>query len=1109
MDQGGTFTDLVIHKEDGSVEIEKVLTASFQDYPLIESATKIRRGTTVATNALLERKGVKTVLITNIGFGDLKDIGDQRREKLFDITASKTVSLGDAVLEIEGRIAADGKILRPAILPIKKARELLQEGFVSAAVVLIHGPRAPQEEHRIAQQLLSLGFEHVSIGSEVSPKIGFCIRLQSTLADACLTPLLPRKPGLYMKSNGGLAESTAADWRGVNAVLSGPAGGAIAVEKLLSQLSIERAFGLDMGGTSADVCHIYKKVGRVEKLIVNHWPIHVPSIHIETVAAGGGSILSQQEGIFRVGPQSAGSVPGPAGYGRNGPPTLTDCEVVLGRLVGFPPLCGPEHNRPLDVEASQEALTRLDPTRSVEEVAIGFKQVAAEEMASAILRHAANLGVDPSEHALVVFGGAGAAHACDIAHRLEINTVIVPVLAGVFSAIGIGVSTRRDQVSRMVLNNDINTAIQYSRNEIPWDGNLELVFDVRYKGTSSTIQTYFSESPEPTVSMIKEQFESRHKSIFGFHRNLSVEVIAVSIVVSEESRSTQVRVPPVRTDVCSTKAYFNGLWQTVPVLPFQEVDICNGPAILLVHGSTISLPKGWSCQRQENALVLSDITRSYPVLGLEFHPAKTAIFGRRVMSVAEEMGEVLARLARSVSIRERRDFSCAIFDNRGQLVANAPHVPVHLGAMGKTIRQLLLQKEGELQPDQAWLSNDPYSGGSHLPDITMIMPVYQGVERIAFVASRGHHIDIGGTHPGSMPPRAKHISEEGMLWKFQKFYQQGQFYSIDLKQSRQPDDVLADLEAQTAACLRGVQKVGKLCLQLSLEIFSAQMQHVQSHAERVCLRWMKEHQGTYKVFERISSELNMMLELEIKKESGTLRLEAPKSSTNLNTPKAVVSACLLYVLRSLINEEIPLNEGTLKPWQIEVNHGGLFDPEYPVAVAGGNVETSQHVVDAMLRALGIQASSQGTMNNLCVGTFVGAFYETLGGGAGATQQTDGGSAVQVHMTNTKGTDVEELEHRFPVQILCWKIRKNSGGEGLRKGGDGMVKEWLFLAPASVSILATRRKYCGKGLFGGGSGDVGKDERDIGFGWEVSPVEWEAKRGDKLRISTPGGSGYGG
>jgi len=1108
MDQGGTFTDLVSRKPNGRITIEKVLSSTIDMASFSQRSRHIRRGTTVATNALLERKGVKAVLITNIGFGDLREIGDQRREHLFDINARREPPLGSTVLEIEGRIDANGRILAPAVLPVDRAKKILLSGITSAAVVLLHGPRAPQEEQRIARQLLAMGFQHVSVGSEVSAKIGFTVRLQSTLADACLTPLLPREKGLYMKSNGGLSAAEDADWRGVNAVLSGPAGGAIAVEKLLSRLGIERAFGLDMGGTSADVCHVYKKVRRVDRLVVNHWPLQVPSLHIETVAAGGGSIVTEQEGIVKVGPHSAGSAPGPACYGRGGPATLSDCEAVLGRLVDFPNVCGSNRDQPLDIVAARTVLQKLDPTSSVESIAMNCKEVAAEEMAAAILRHAAYVGVSPADHSLVVFGGAGAAHACAIAQRLEISQVVIPALAGVFSAVGIGWADRRTEVSRMILNNDIVSGTTQVLEGIPRNGTIELSFDVRYKGTSVPLMIPYNLENELSLVQLENAFRQQHSQVFGFQRDLPIEVIAVTAVLSVLQETSEFNIPDVAKKKKSVRAFFDQQWQMVPVFAFQEVEQVIGPAIILVHGSTVVLPKGWRCRRHQDALILQDILRQYQSLGVTFHPARTAIFARRIMAVAEEMGEMLARLARSVSIRERRDFSCAVFDARGNLVANAPHVPVHLGAMGETVRELLAHKERELQPGQAWLSNDPYSGGSHLPDITVMMPVYEAGERIAFVATRGHHIDIGGTHPGSMPPNAKHISEEGMLWHHQKWLEDDTFCPIDLSASRQPIDVRADLEAQAAACLLGVKKIARLCETLKKDVFVAQLKHVQDHAERVCLRWMRENQGSYQAAEKISGDLVVQVGIEISANNGLLELSAMKSPSNLNTPKSVARACLLYVLRALINEDIPLNEGTLRPWRIVVNEGGLFDPKYPDPVAGGNVESSQHLVDAILRALDAQASSQGTMNNLCVGTERGTFYETIGGGAGASRDRDGGSAVQVHMTNTKATDVEELEHRFPVQLQCWKIRTDSGGKGEWNGGDGMIKEWLFLAPAQISILATRRCEPGTALNGGESGLCGVDYRNVGDGWEVSPAEWTAKPGDRLRICTPGGSGFG-
>ena len=1107
LDQGGTFTDLILYRSDGTIEVKKVLSSDHSTIAELTDGVSSRRGTTVATNALLERKGVRTVLITNSGFGDLRFIGDQRREELFDITGQRSPPLGEVVLEIEGRISASGEVLRPAVLPEERALRLLQNGISCAAVVLVHGPLVPTEEAKIARRLLEMGFQHVSVGHEVSPKVGFIVRLQSTLADACLSPLLPREAGLYMKSNGGLARNTDSDWRGINAVLSGPAGGAVAVEHLVAKLGIGKAFGLDLGGTSADVCHVCPEVGRVDRLVVNHWPLQVPSIRIETVAAGGGSILRSQAGLFRVGPESAGSDPGPACYGRGGPATLTDCEAVLGRLISFPNICGPSRDQPLDTEAAQRQVQALDPESKIEDIALWCKSVAVEEMSSAILKHAANLGVDPADHALVVFGGAGGAHACDIAKRLEIETVVVPGLAGVFSAVGIGMANRRVEFSRAVIRGDLQGAIEDLLRCCSPSSSVEWTFDVRYAGTSSSIQVS-SNSTRPSREEVEAGFIREHRSVFGFEREHPIEIPSITLVETQMYSAQISSIPETLIERKHAEVYVDDRWQKVPVLPFQDITVIQGPAVVLVHGSTVILPSGWSCEREEGALILKDVMQIYQSLGGAFHPARTAIFARRLMAIAEEMGEVLARLARSMSIRERRDFSCAVFDKNGNLLANAPHVPVHLGSMGQTVRSLLKRKGDVLSDGQAWLSNDPYNGGSHLPDITVVMPVFENGELLALVASRGHHIDVGGTHPGSMPPRARHIKEEGMLWPHQLCFDGQTWQEVDVSKSREPVDVVADLESQVSACLLGVRKVAALNVSLGTGVMTAQMSHVRAHAKRVCLNWMRDKSGTYEAIETIKDNLLVTVRLEISPHIGNLIVSAPKHDGNLNTPVAVVRACLLYVLRALIAEDIPLNDGTLEPWTIQVNENGLFDPVYPDAVSGGNVESSQHLVDALLRALNEQSSSQGTMNNLCVGTEQGTFYETIGGGAGATASLDGGSAVQVHMTNTKATDVEELEVRFPVRLCRWQIRQNSGGNGRFSGGDGMIKEWLFLAPAHISLLATRRETRGVALEGGEVGKCGVDERDIGNGWEKSPEDWIAKKGDRLRISTPGGSGFG-
>ena len=1114
IDQGGTFTDC-IEVKNGRISLSKRLTHQFS----LNMSGDIRKGTTVATNAILELKGAQVLLITNKGLGEVWDIGDQRRDELFDLYGHRKHLLRAQVHEIEGRISSQGAVLDEIQLSKEEFEPYLERGFSSAAVVLVHGPKAPQEELFVAAFLKDIGFSQVSVGHQVTPSRGFWARLKTTIADASLSPLLPREPALYMRSDGGLADHNSIEWSGAKAALSGPAGGAVAVEHLCKSLGIEQAFGFDMGGTSTDLCHYNEGIQRASELNVGGWLLRVPSIQIKTVAAGGGSVLFSREGLLGVGPESVGSSPGPASYGRGGKASLTDAEVVLGRVVHFPNICGESYDLPLDVAAARKAIGQLMPEQKVEDISLQFQEVAVEKMAGAILKHAAEKGVSPGNHTLIAFGGAGPAHACRLAERLGVRQVVVPILAGGFSALGIGRTSRR-----------FERIVSFSWNEPNWDWveaivahlrerSIELIqasesgwnerIDVRlrYKGTGEGL--WVNDVTENGFDDVLNDFNRMHKKQLGYVQDVAVDWVEMRWVCEERNVHEQIDIEPLGIASDKVRVYFNG-WKMVPCLSWEDSDGLVGPAVVLLHGSTLLIEDGWHVELGEEALILTQNKIQRKEFVTHFHPAQTAIFGHRIMAIAEQMGERLARLARSVSIRERRDFSCAVFDADGALIANAPHVPVHLGAMGETIERLLALKGDEVTQGTVWMSNDPYEGGSHLPDITVMMPVYWKGERVAFVANRGHHIDVGGVQPGSMPPFSKSILEEGFLVS-QELLFEGDFLNLDVSGSRQPDEVWADLQAQCSACIFGAEQVRVILSLFGPEVCKGQFQALQEHAERVARSWIQQNEGVYCAGEWLDAaheEIGLAVQLKVSTKGSELKLEAAPSMGNLNTPRAVVRASLLYVLRSLVKEDIPLNAGFLKPWRFLCNEHGLFDPVFPRAVVAGNVETSQRIVDSIVRALSVQAASQGTMNNLTIGTRSGALYETIAGGAGAGPNTAGGSAVQVHMTNTRATDIEELEHRFPLRILCWHRRRESGGLGKNRGGDGVVKEWLFLDEAKVAFLATRRKQAASGVEGGEPGAVGVDLCDRGHGWEAMPSVWTAKRGDKMRIETPGGGGYG-
>ena len=1108
MDQGGTFTDVVRVTASGTVSIQKVLTDGVDLDRLAEGAIDVRRGTTVATNALLERTGAPTLLITNRGFGDLIQIGDGRRPHLFRLHIRRPHPLATAVLECDGRIDKHGE----PVVPLRVDRSALQmhfdRGLRSVAIVLIHGPLFPEHEQIIATECARIGFKTIRMGHTIAPSRGFLSRLHTTVADASLSPLLPTAPGLYMRSDGGLSRQD--EWTGSQAILSGPAGGVVATAALANAAGVAPAFGIDMGGTSTDVCRVDGAPERTDHLDIGDLTLRVPTVALHTVAAGGGSILKTVDGLLTVGPRSAGSEPGPAAYGRGGPATLTDAEVVLGRLPVFPHVCGPDRNGVLDCVASRSAIAGAAPGLTIEHAADGFKRVAAETAARAVRTLAARRGVNPADHSLVAFGGAGPGHATAIARALGITSVVIPRLAGVFSAVGIGHAPRRSE-SVVPVGESIVTALEQAYAMLPFEGQIEARIAIRHRGTQHSIE--IPVDPVRTGTGLTDEevrnFHAEHANRYGFKRpDLAIEPVEIRIAVEQLTdpppSTLEIPAPQSRT----TRAWF-GEWMNVPVIDLKDADGTVGPALLVGGGTTVVVDPGWHATAEKDWIRLEDINPPKRADATEFDPVQTAIFAAQIMAVAEEMGEHLARLARSVSIRERRDFSAAVFDRHGLLIANAPHVPVHLGAMGETVRDLIEHRGHELEPNTAWASNDPYHGGSHLPDITVIRPVFANGERVAFVAVRGHHVDVGGSTPGSMPPDSRHINEEGIRFRNIRLSSSDGFTPPDISASRSPEEFGADLLAQVAAVQRGAESLSSLIQTMEPAAFLAQMNHALDAAERATARVMAGLVGSHEATERFDDGTAIRVQIHVDDGHAVVQIDAPRHAANLNAPRAVARAAVLYVLRCLIDEPLPLlNEGALRRVSIEADPGGMFDPRYPTAVAGGNVECSQRLVDALLRAVGAQAASQGTMNNLTVGTESGIWYETIPGGSGAGPTFHGTDAVQVHMTNTRSSDVEEVEARFPIRIDRWRIRRGSGGAGATKGGAGIEKIWRFLAPATVSILAGRRVAGAPGADGGRPGLPGVDQVDRGTGWESATAHISVQKGDRLRIQTPGGGGFG-
>lgn len=1133
MDQGGTFTDVLTVGPDGQATLRKVLTSDADLGALAAGDPAPRRGTTAATNALLEGRGAPTLLITTAGFADIEHLGDGRRGALFSLDPPPRPVLAACTLAVPGRILASGALAPPVDLAAARAgiaAARARHGVTAAAVVLVHGPKAPDEERKLGRLCAELGLQTVSLGHEIAPSEGFLARVHTTLADARLGPLLPRAPGSYLRSDGGRAAHDSPDWRGSSAILSGPAGGVVAAHALRAAWAPRPvAFTFDMGGTSTDTAAVGDRLRRRDHLEVAGLRLRLPAVALHTVAAGGGSRLRHQGGLYQVGPDSAGARPGPACYGRGGPPTVTDCEAVLGRLPDFPAVCGPAADQPLDLAAARAALQALDPDRSVEAIATDFRAVAHATMARAVQALAAARGLDPRDGALVAFGGAGPGHATGVARQLGIDRVVLPLLAGGFSAVGVGIAgERRERVWPL----DRGLAAVLAALPSPPAAPPTLQLGCRVVGTGALLPLELGPDeladlaarapagaglPRLPPGALRDRFDALHAQELGFARpDQPVELVELRVATTTPTGP----LPPVRPRAPApprrVRAWFDGPCDVplIDIFDTANLEGLTGPALVRGPGCTVVIERGWSVRCAPHCLLLDDHQPTRGRLGTAADPRDTAIFGARLAAVAEQMGARLARLARSVSIRERQDFSCAVFDAAGRLVANAPHVPVHLGAMGESLRALMAR--GPLAPGEVWATNDPYRGGSHLPDITVVAPVHaDDGTLLGHVGCRGHHIDVGGSQPGSMPAHAEHIDEEGILIEAHRLVHLGRLVPPPLPGCREPETVVADLEAQVAACAAGRTALRQLDARLGPGVLSRQLVHLHEAARAsgaaVLARLLAGLPAEVCAEERLDDGTRLTLRLRATPGGATVAIDAPAHPGNRNTPAAVARAVLLYVLRCLQPAGLPLSEGTLAPVTLSVSPGGLLAPQWPAAVAGGNVETSQRLADALLRALGLSAASQGTMNNLTVGTAAGAWYETIAGGMGAGPGRAGRSAVQVHMTNTRATDVEALERRFPVLLRRLARRQGSGGAGRWPGGDGIEKEWEFQEDVVVSMMAERRRAGAPGAAGGAAGLPGEDAV-----WEPGPVAaWRPlvgtaalRAGARLRVRTPGGGGWG-
>ncbi|MEB4589665.1 hydantoinase B/oxoprolinase family protein [Candidatus Thiothrix sp. Deng01] len=1200
VDRGGTFTDIVARRPDGGLLTHKLLSENPERYAdaaiqgirdllgvkhgqaiPVEQIDTVRMGTTVATNALLEHKGEPVLLVTTRGFGDALRIGYQQRPNLFALDIELPQMLYTDVLEVEERIAADGEILQtPDAVQLRAGLQTAYgQGLRSAAILFMHAWRYPQHEKLAAEIAREVGFSQISVSHAVSPLIKLVGRGDTTVVDAYLSPVLrryveqvarelPDTKLFFMQSNGGLAQAD--HFQGKDAILSGPAGGVVGMAQTAQAAGFGKLIGFDMGGTSTDVCHF---TGEYERTLESHIAgarIRAPMMQIHTVAAGGGSILHFDGQRFRVGPDSAGANPGPTAYRRGGPLTITDCNVMLGKLQPehFPPIFGPEGNGPLDAEAVRTAFAELASNANMqpEQVAEGFLAIAVENMANAIKKISVQRGYDISEYALCCFGGASGQHACLVAEALGMRKIFLHPFAGVLSAYGMGLADVRHILTRSVeaeLQDGLRVELESLRAELA-DATAthirvqgvdtvhlrhETRLYCRYAGSDSSLLVGWDGE---AATEIRASFEETHRQRFGFVTPEKAVVIA-SVEVEGIAGEAIASLPPIpdpspaggdgRTEnITSHPVFVRGKWQATPF--YQRDDLLAGetivgPAVILESTGTVVVEPGWSVQLTgQGDLVMERRNPSQPPLirggaGRDStslaptnipDPIRLEIFNNLFMSIAEQMGFVLEQTAVSVNIKERLDFSCAIFDPDGNLVANAPHMPVHLGSMSESIKAVINANAGAMAPGDVFVLNDPYHGGTHLPDITVVKPVFaeSGQTIIFYVATRGHHADVGGITPGSIPPLSRSIGEEGILLTNVKLVENGRFREGEIRAllasgpfpARNISYNIADLKAQLAACARGESELRRMVGQMGLSTVQAYMRHVQDNAEESVRRVIgKLRDGNFQYDMDDGSRICVQITVDAQNRSATLDFSgtSPQHPGNLNAPTAITRAAVLYVFRCLVDDNIPLNEGCLKPLDIIIPAGSMLNPQYPAAVVAGNVETSQYVVDALFGALGVMGAAQGTMNNVTWGNGRHQYYETLCGGAGATANADGASAVHTHMTNSRLTDPEILETRFPVRLEAFHIRPHSGGKGRHNGGDGVVRKTRFLEPMTVSIVSGHRKVAPYGMAGGRNGQCGVNRvlRNDGYLETLAGIaQVEVEAGDVLTIATPGGGGYG-
>ncbi|WP_208277501.1 hydantoinase B/oxoprolinase family protein [Massilia oculi] len=1191
IDRGGTFTDIVARRPDGQLVTHKLLSENPEQYrdaavagirhllgvaagePLpAASVEAVKMGTTVATNALLERKGEPTALAITRGFRDALRIAYQNRPRLFDRHIVLPELLYAQVIEIDERMGAHGDVVQP--LDEASARAGLQQaydaGLRSLAIVFMHSYRHTAHEAAVARVAREIGFTQVSSSHEVSPMMKLVARGDTTVVDAYLSPILRRYvdqvagelPGVnlqFMQSNGGLTD--ARSFQGKDSILSGPAGGIVGMVRASRLAGFERVIGFDMGGTSTDVSHFSGEFERVFETQVAGVRMRAPMMSIHTVAAGGGSILHFDGSRYRVGPDSAGANPGPASYRRGGPLAVTDCNVMLGKVQPnyFPRLFGPRGDEALDADAvrarfdemADQIGAALGERPAPEAVAEGFIQIAVGNMANAIKQISVQRGHDVTDYALTSFGGAGGQHACLVADALGMKTVFIHSLAGVLSAYGMGLADQtamREQAVEEKLSDAALDALatrlsalgEAARGQLLHQGvehgRIVLVERVhlRYEGTDSALVVQFDD-----VASMQAQFEQAYKRRYSFlmpSRALIVEAVSVEAIGQSDAPPEQQASAPTQGAAPApqeTVRMFSGAqWHQTGIYArrtLQPGHVVRGPAIIAEDNATTIVEPGWQAQvTSYNHLVLQRV-EALPerrAIGTTADPVMLEIFNNLFMSIAEQMGLRLQNTAYSVNIKERLDFSCAIFDHDGNLVANAPHMPVHLGSMGESIKTVMRENAGRMRSGDVYVLNDPYNGGTHLPDVTVISPVFDeaGREILFYVGSRGHHADIGGTTPGSMPPDSDHIEQEGVLINNFKLVDgaDGILREAEARAmlrgarypARNPDQNMADLRAQVAANQKGVEELRKMVAHFGLDVVRAYMGHVQDNAEEAVRRVisaLKDGSFHYEL------DNGAHIDVAIRVDGATRSAEVDFTGTsgqlpnNFNAPSSVCMAAVLYVFRTLVDDEIPLNAGCLKPLKVIIPPGSMLNPHYPASVVSGNVETSTCITNALYGALGVMAAAQGTMNNFTFGNARYQYYETISGGSGAGEGFDGTDVVQTNMTNSRLTDPEILEFRFPVRLESYEIRQGSGGAGRWHGGNGGVRKVRFLEPMTAAILSNNRIHAPFGMAGGQDAERGRNrvERADGRVEQLGHIgKTDMAVGDVFVIETPGGGGYG-